>query len=564
MSSAVAATRRRGTVDRWIQALDRDAGWLALGAAAVASIALTLYLSRGTTFYLDEITLFSESKGFNLHYLLSPHDGQLILLARLVYSAVFNFFGADYFVIRVVDAAGVAIVGALVYALVRRRVGGTLALAPALIVLFFGTGWEVTLSGNGILNVYCVAAGLGALLALDVGGRYADLIACALLVVSVSSYSFGVAVSFGAAVLILLRPGGWRRAWVFAVPLILYAAWTIAKPSLTEPLSGATGLDLLNIGTFPPFAAESVARVAGAVFGLDYDFSQQHAAVPATTDSWGAVLGVVLIVAAVWQARRRPVSRMVWALIAILVIFWLGITVASGFSRPPSNSRYIYPAAVIGILLAAEIARGIRVSHRVVVVTFAVAVLALAGNIAHLRDASAFLRANADSTRADLAAVEIARDHVSPLFIPGFGVMSDPRLAGSVQAGTYLPAVARNGSFAFTTDELSAASETARGEADDILGQAYSPHVAPATAPRSRRECARVASNDFAIPLHGAVVRAPRGGRLVLRRFADEPTVQAGTLGASRFVAIRIPVDRASERWRGTLAPAQPVEVCPL
>ncbi len=542
--------------------LEGKGGWVALAAACACSIALLLYLGRGTTFYLDEITIFSESKGFDLRYLLSPHDGQLILLARLVYSGVFKLFGADYVLLRVIDACGVAIVGALLYALVRRRVGGALALPAALIVLFFGTGWEVVLSPVGILNVYCLAAGLGALLALDRGGRFADPLACALLVVAVSSYSFGVAVSVGVAVLVLARPDRSQRAWVFGIPLLLYAAWTIAKPSLAGPLSGATGFDLADVATFPAFAAESIAHITGAVFGLNYNFAQQNPALAPPDGSWGAVMAAVIAVAVVWRFRRRRLSTMALALIAILLSFWLAITVASGFSRPPWNGRYLYPGAIVLILLGAEMARGIRVTPRLVAAGFAVAVVALAGNISFLRDASTFLRSYSESTRADLAAIDIARDHVPPLFIPSAGVLSDPRLAASVQPLRYLPAVARNGSFAFSPEELRGAPESDRADADAILGQAYSLHVVPAPPPRSRRGCARVGSSDFELPRGGARILAQRGGELVLRRFADAPTVQAGSIPAGDFMAIRLPGDRAPDPWRGQLTPAQPITVC--
>src|SRR5438874_7791277 len=91
--------QRRGgvLVDRGLAALESDrGGWTAMLVAMAASIAVSLWLTRGTTFWFDEFTLFSGSRGYNITGLLTQHNAQLILLPRLIYATVFKLFGPDY------------------------------------------------------------------------------------------------------------------------------------------------------------------------------------------------------------------------------------------------------------------------------------------------------------------------------------------------------------------------------------------------------------------------------------------------------------------------------------
>ncbi len=91
----------------------RNLRWpgIALGALVVVSTALILYMNRGTTFWVDELFFFQNSKGLDPNTLLAPHNGQLVLVARLIYAGLFEAFGPDYTVFRIVAALGVAAVG---------------------------------------------------------------------------------------------------------------------------------------------------------------------------------------------------------------------------------------------------------------------------------------------------------------------------------------------------------------------------------------------------------------------------------------------------------------------
>ena len=126
---------------------------------------------------------------------------------------------------RVVSTALFLLSAALLFVFLRRRVGDWPAVAATAIVLFLGAAWEDLLWSFQMTYFGSMAAGLGALLALERGDRRGEAVACALLVVSVVFGSLGLSFAIGAAVYVLLLPERRRRLYVFLVPLAVYALW---------------------------------------------------------------------------------------------------------------------------------------------------------------------------------------------------------------------------------------------------------------------------------------------------------------------------------------------------
>ena len=137
---------------------------------------------------------------------------------RLIYAIVFKLFGGNVLSFRILEVAGIALVAGLFFVLAKRRVGPAIALALSIPLLFFGSASEATLLPQGLQHAYCIAAGLGALLALERDSPRADVGVCALLIVSVAIYSVGLAFVAGVAVSVLLRRDRRERSWTFAVP----------------------------------------------------------------------------------------------------------------------------------------------------------------------------------------------------------------------------------------------------------------------------------------------------------------------------------------------------------
>jgi hypothetical protein len=562
--SGSAAARGWRLAGRCLGYLESDVGGLTvLVVAMAASVALSLYLTRGTTFWFDEFALYSGNRGFDLTFLLTQHNGQLILLPRLIYATIFELFGPNYLVVRVVEAVGVALLGATVYALTRPRIGA-LALAPAILLMFFGYSWDSTLTGNGIINVYCLLSGLAALLVLDRRLRFAHPVACLLLAASLACWSAGLAFVAGAAALLLQRRELRRGAWVFAIPLVLWAAWWIVRPGLSGPLYGTdTNLRALNVLLIPNFAANSFAATVAAITGLNFDFSQAAPAAngPGFDTSWGPILAVVVIIALALVLRRRPVAAWPWPWLAVLATFWAATAMVSFVLRRPDAGRYVYVGAAALLVLGAWALAPFRLTRRLAPLVLAALLFALAANVAHLRDASAYLRTYATSVRADLAAMEIARNRVSPGYVPAVGPLASPFLAQAAQAGTYLPAVDRNGSFADTLPELRSAPEQAREEADQILAGALGLRLVRARG--GGVGCASAGSH-FRLGPGRTLLRA--GGtarvRIGLRRFGSAFTVSLGTMAPGRFFAIAIPPDAAPDPWVARITPPGPLTRC--
>ena len=116
-----------------------------------------------------------------------------------------------------------ALVAALLFAYTRKRVGDLLALAAAAVVLFLGTAWPDVLWPFQIGFLSSLAAGIGALLALDREDRRGDVIAAVLLGVALASSSLGLPLLAAAALEVLGRPDRRSRWWIVAAPAVLYA-----------------------------------------------------------------------------------------------------------------------------------------------------------------------------------------------------------------------------------------------------------------------------------------------------------------------------------------------------
>jgi hypothetical protein len=257
--------------------------------------------------------------------------------------------------------------------------------------------------------------------------------------------------------------------------------------------------------------------------------------------------------------RRGVRSPALYAFIATLLAFWIALAMGVGQGRNPSTVRYVYVGGIVAMLVAAEAARGLRLSRTGLVLLYAVAVLALAGNLARLRDGGNYYRAFAPVLRAQLAAIELARDHVAPSFMPASG----PARFDVVRAGPYLAAVDRIGSPAYTEPELAGQEEDKRLGADAVLIQALGVAIAPVTGGEARAACERP-GRSFTVRPPGVAVTSPARGRLALRKFASSAT-PVGDLAAGRRMALRIPADRSPRPWYASVTPgpASPI-VCPL
>ncbi len=217
-----------------------------------------------------------------------------------------------------------------------------MAVGIALIVLFFGSGFENLFWGIQIGFVGATALGLGALLLLDdlptLPGPGRALAATGLLVVAVMTSGYGLFMLGLVGLDVLLDPR--RRRWVvpLVVPAALYGLWyvTLGRSGIAtygNPFTPET------LGALPRFIVDGMATAFGSAAG------------------GGALAGRVLIVALVvrvaWLAahRRSIPRRAIACLLAIAVEYTIvGIVRAQLEVDASLYTRYAYLSGILALI----------------------------------------------------------------------------------------------------------------------------------------------------------------------------------------------------------------------
>lgn len=534
--------------------------------ALAGSGALLIAWGSHLTFLVDDWDLLLLRRGFNADVLLDPHARHLIVGPVLEYKAIQATLGMDSH-LPYVAAAIVFLVAsvALLYIYVRRRVGDWVALAAVLPILVMGSAYEDLLNAFQIGYFASMAFGIGALLAIEREDGRGDALASALLVASLAFAEIALAFAAGVAVAIALQRGPLQRAWVVAVPILLYAAW---YPTFGQsgPHLGPSGFSLHNVATSPPYVLDGFASSAGSLlgFGTPLLFGGKGGL------EWGRpVLLALGVISIAWVVRGRPATRW-WILVplAIGVSFWFLTGANFTFGRSPNASRYQYVGGVFLVMIAAQLAAGWRPGWRGVIAVLGVGVVAAVGNFATLSDSYQRLSQASVVVRGGLAGLDITADRARPdlVLTPQ---NSDFNYFTLLHAGPYLSAAEKFGSPAYSQEELATAPERARVAADKVMAAALPIALSPRAAPGARG-CVAVRRTGggapiVSVPPGGASLSAPNGARasLALRRYArDSFPVDPGALRAAARLAI--PTDRSSRPWQLRVDAPAPVRVCPL
>ncbi|HET9198028.1 MAG TPA: hypothetical protein VFN92_07235 [Solirubrobacterales bacterium] len=536
----------------------------ALAGVLFASAALLLYLGRDFTFIQDTWNFLLERRGSSLDTYFEPHNEHIVVIPVVIEKLLVAAFGtATALPERVVLTAMLVATAAMVFFYVRRRVGPWPAVIAATLLSFLGPSWMILLWGFQTVIVGSVLCGVGALMMLDRDDRAGDAWACVLTVLSVLFSAIGVSFALGAAVDVLVRRrerGFLGRAYIAVVPLLVYVAWYLGWGHEAQNY-----LSLNNVLRSPVYMLEGFASSIDSLLGLStIDVNDMGEPV------WGRPLLIVAVGLVIWgQRRNRGFSSRLWPVLGAAASYWLlaGFNYFAG--RPPVAGRYGYAGAVFVLLIAAELLRGVRFSRNALLIGGAVTVFAVASNIALLRDGKDWLENLSVLTRADTAAIEIAEPTVPDTF------RLAPEIAGTgsliaIEAGSYLDTVHDEGSPAYTPEELLAAPDYARRQADIVLGQAL-----PLSTESQPGAYSESGGSGCVEPGSGEEVEAGPGvtrievapgphADISLRRFAsgEHPVHTAGSDGGA-VTLLTIPRDRSSQPWFLQVEAAQPVRVCP-
>ena len=537
---------------------------LLVGALAVSG-ALLIAMGSNLVFFIDDWDVLLHRRGLSADAFLVPHGEHPAIATTIVYKVIQATLGMDSVTPYAVAAVATFLLAAvLLFVYLRRRLGGWLALAGTVPILFLGTAYEDLQTPFQIGYFGSMACGLGALLALEREDRRGAAIACALLVGGLTFSSLGIPFMAGVAVLIALAERPWlARAWVVALPAALYGLWYLGWGSAAE-----TQVSLENLLTSPAYVLDGFAASIASLLG----FGAPRYEGPVGSLEFGRPLlaGLAVVAGARLLALGR-IPRWVWAVLAIAVGFWFLSGLNASFARTADVSRYQYVGAVFCLLIAAELTRGIRPGWRVTVATLAVAAAATVANLSVLSQAYDRYRGAVPVIRGGLAGLEVAADTVDPAF----------RLTGEnsgfdyftlVDAGSYLSAVQEYGSPAYDPSELATAPESGRVAADKVLAAALPVALERSGwgegepgAARCPGSIERVAALELA-PGEAIRVRAERAGiELRLRRYAAESyPVELGDLRPGLSATLRIPADRSPQPWQLELSGEHAPVVCRL
>jgi hypothetical protein len=565
MTAATAPSRRRERCDG--PQLERIAT-PAFAALALIAFVYIMAKARGNTFFYDEWTwLIGRRSGWS--GIISSYNQHLVAAPSALYQLLFHTVGLrDYWVFRALQTlAHVGCISA-VFVFARRRVGGPAALLLVAPLLFLGYAWEYVLWAINIGFVSSIGLSICALLALEADDPRRGMLACVLLVVALACSEFAIPFVVGIAVELCWRDRSPRRAYVWAVPLVLYAAWWLGYHQSSNAAH--------NLTAAPAYAADLAASALGGLFGLNID--------------WGRPLLVAGVLMVGWRLTRPAATPRLFAVTLAAALFWFLVALGRAQLGEPTASRYIYTGATLIVLVAAEAARGSHLNRRQLCAGALVALFAVAGNIRAMTGGEAELRLGSQAARAELAAITFARPVVSA------ALEVDSHYMPGITAGLYFAAAdSLHSTAADSLAQLAQEPETARTAADGLLVRAgeVSGTVASARPPGLRagalaaapptvagdtggsvRTAGRCvvftpagagAAFDLLLPAGGVELRAAAGPSVAVRarRFADGfEGNPVATINGGGAIVVRPVADRASNPWYLRLSPYQAVTAC--
>lgn len=534
---------------------------------------LLIWLQRDTAFVADEFTwlLWAGIEPFS--QVFHPYNGHLIAVPLLTFKAILETFGGGHDAFAIFDAVLLVTSIGLLYELARRRIGPWLALGPVVLLMFASIPWlmEPLLA---ILTLLSIVSGLAALLALERDDRVGECLCCLFLIISLASFSASVGFVVAAGARVALRPTRWRAIWAVALPTLLYLGWRHWASGLPETTS--TGISTGNVPLLPLYFGDSVSAVVTALFGAaelgqhaqatSLFLSGFDAPTAARAAGLGALTIAALVLITVLLRRRRPLPMTLWVALAALVTLWVlqGVALAEG--RLASETRYLFPGAVLLILVLVEVAAVLPRPPALVLSGAVLVVVGLATNVPQINDGRTFVADYSRFARPDLAALELDGPDADPGFNPA--VNSNSIASGALYAtvGPYLELVRRFGSSAIRPSSLASQPVDVRAQVDQLLVVMLGLRPQPAGTARSGG-CSRFPRGpaaDPALPPDGAVLESNRDAELELRRFAADSYVDLGRLHAGRPQLLRVPADRLDQPWRLRQPAGVNIAVCPL
>jgi hypothetical protein len=543
--------------------------WALLAGAMAVAVAFLFWLQRDLAFDGDSFNWIALSKLGSNEALITPYGGHLIFTPLAVFALVLDVAGPSYTAMGVVQVALLLILSALIYEYGRRRLGPLLALPAAIVILFLGSSSSVLIQPMLGIQFFCaLVPGVAGLLALERSDTRGDVAACVFFSLASVGFEMGLAFVVGGAVSIALRDDRRRRAWIVAVPFLIYGVWRVWAAKY-----GGSGLELSNVPWIPVYAVDSLGVIGSSLFGLflwpgsgqltylklvGFDFNHFASGLVTLTVE---VFAIVLVIRRL--LRRAPIPATFWVALSVLVVLWIEQGLALAPNRTPGEVRYVLPDTIAFLLVALECARGIRASRLVLAGAAVLTVVCVIGNLPRFQEGRQILVEYSDGARASLAAMEIDGSHMEPGFnpateAPGAFVVGRETFVGPQDLETLNEHFGR---FGYTVPELLAKPENVRQTADIVAANGMGLKAVTKPGGGCGRRVAKLAAR---LPRGGAVLVVRDESPLLLRRFGSNYSVNLGPLRPRVPAVVRIPKDSAGIAWHAYAPEGGRLSVCPL
>ena len=539
-----------------------------LAVGMVIAAALVLNLTSKLTFIADEWNLLLLRQGWGFGQILEPFNGHPIMAPAFVFKSLQDVFGMES--ARPMQLAATAtflLMNALLFVYLRRRVGPWGALIGTFLILFLGAAFEDLLFSFQIGYFGSLAAGLGALIALDRDDDRGDVVASILLVVSLIFSSVGIAfVAAGVAEWALNPRDRRKRLFVPGAAILFYAVWWIGWGHATSEDSLNPGFELSVLPKVPGFMFDAFAAgltsLAGLATGDGSEPDQPNLI-------WGQLGAVLFAGLAIWRIRKLGnVPRALAVTLAGALCFFLLLALAQDAylaygefeRRPATASRYQLPLALFIVLVASNLLQGIRIRPWALGLAGLLGLIAISGGIGLMKsEAEERWQPASAYTRATLSGIEAAAPDTQA------GYVFRPGTSFDVPASEYLKAVEAHGSPAFPPAELRNLDPSFRLTADAALVGAAGIAVSGTPPSFNRASCrkARVGAPLELEPGSYAVVNdASTELALSVARFADPPGTAIGAILPEATAGLELPAGSLPDPWLLSFAGTGPVLVC--
>jgi hypothetical protein len=325
-----------------------DPSTVALVIALVIGLPLLLWLGRGMTFFSDEWAFIQSRSLGDPGTWLPPHNEHWWTLPVLAYRLLVETVGLRTYVpyLAVVIALH-GLVVTLTFIAIRRSSGPLAAVAVAILLLLYGSGFENLYWGFQTGFVGATAAGIAALLALDRRdnrGRWGVA-----LLLTAGLATAGVALAFCVAVTVESIVARRLRTMLLplAIPAAIYVAWFVTFGRFG--IRTGTGLSETAIFDVTNAVLIGFSNAAGAITGVGPTFG----IIP------GVGIGIWAVVC-LWRDRRLP-ARFVGCVAGIVTLYGLiGLTRSHDFAGIVDYTRYTYVSGILFLIAVGSLAGPIR------------------------------------------------------------------------------------------------------------------------------------------------------------------------------------------------------------